>query len=182
MKRALVENTFFPFLVVFAILLGLSCAGDNPPFAPFGSTVEIIDPPGDIFIPREAITTIRVQAIVLDPDELPLNDVRVVWELSFAGRNDRTIDTDGDGVADARSLQLVDPDACGELRCDLVDISLWKDFGAFVDSPFTTLSDERGIADVIILINGESVVDPATLEVSLENGAVDVINFGVNVP
>ncbi|MGH7851084.1 MAG: hypothetical protein ACREOP_12370 [Thermodesulfobacteriota bacterium] len=54
--------------------------------------------------------------------------------------------------------------------------------GAFVDSPFETLTDNRGIAFVIILLSGEDIIDPAFLEASTDSGSVDVVEFSVNVP
>jgi hypothetical protein len=54
--------------------------------------------------------------------------------------------------------------------------------GAFVDSPFETLTDDRGIAFVDILISGEDIVDPAFLEASTDSGSVDVVEFTINVP
>jgi hypothetical protein len=173
-----------PIAIIMAIIVisAYGC-GPNPPFAPFGSEITIVDPPGDITIPPEAISDVRVQALVTGPEGDPLNGVIVVWDLSFAGVNDIVTDTNGDGVADARALQLVDNDACpGITGCLGTPVSQWFALGAFVDSPFVTTADDRGVADVVILINGFVVVDPATLEASLENGSVDVIEFTVNVP
>jgi hypothetical protein len=115
---------------------------------------------------------------------LPLNDVRVFWDLSFAGENSLVADTNGDGIPDARALQLVDPTACPR-DCQLESISTWFFYGAFVDSPFQTLTDDQGISRVIILItnqNGTNIIDPASLEVSTRSGSVDVVEFSVNVP
>lgn len=159
------------------------CGGD-PTFAPFGSEVEILTDDVDIILPPNTLEPIRVQAIVTRQDdftdqEIPLNDVVVRWDLSFAGLNSFVVDTDGDGIADARGLQLVNPQACGDQDCLLVPISQWFALGAFVDSPFETLTDNRGIADVIILISGDSNVTEATLEASTESGAVDMLDISL---
>jgi hypothetical protein len=186
MNKTLLGVALFPAIVVSTLIIGvigLSCIGSNPPFAPFGSTIEIVNPPGDINIPENTLTTIRVQALVRDPDGLPLNDVRVVWDLSFASPNDLVIDTDGDGLGDTPALQLIDPDACGDVSCDLLTIEELFEFApdAFVKSPFTTKTDNRGVSDVVVLILGRVSIEPASLEASLENGSVDGVNFNIEV-
>ncbi|MGH7802197.1 MAG: hypothetical protein ACREOW_16495 [Thermodesulfobacteriota bacterium] len=184
-KPEILGIALFPALVISTLIIALSC-GANPPFAPQGSTIEITNPPEDITIPANSLAVTRVEAFVTDPEGFALNDVRVFFSLSFAGRNDRVVDTNGDGVSDARALQLVNPDACEEIAsdCQDVDQSLWSELGAYVDSPFRTLTDDRGIADVLILTSGPdiAIVDPASFEASLRNGSVDVIQFTVNVP
>ncbi|HXG30797.1 MAG TPA: hypothetical protein VNK81_04055 [Thermodesulfobacteriota bacterium] len=190
MSKPLLGFMLFPSVVVFTLIvgiIGLSCTGENPPFAPFNSTVTILNPPGDVIIPPNAISPQGpFNALVLDPDGNPLNDVRVTFILSFAGANDFVVDTNGDGIPDARALQLVDPDACQPVsdNCLLVPISEWFDLGAFCDSPCTKLTDDRGIADIVILIsnpNGNLIIDPATFEASIETD-VDSVTFTVNVP
>lgn len=157
------------------------CGGD-PTFAPFGSEVEILTEEIDISIPPNTLEVQRVQAIVTRDDEftgetIPLNDVVVRWDLSFAGLNSIVVDTDGDGIADARGLQFVNPQGCGQQECTLVPISQWFSLGAFVDSPFETLTDNRGIADILILISGDSNVAEATLSASTESGSVDTLEI-----
>ena len=182
-KPEILGIALFPALVISTLIIALSC-GPNPPFAPQGSTVEITDPPQDISIPPNSLAVTRVEAFVTDPDGNALDHVRVFFRLSFAGRNDRVIDSDGNGTSDQRALQLVDPDECEEVAftCELVDESEWFQMGAFVDSPFETLTDDHGVADVLILTSGPdvAVVDPASFEASLGNGSVDVIQFSVN--
>jgi len=187
MINILERNMFFQFLILticMAVIMSLSCQGANPPFAPFGSEVTMLDPPDDISISPNDIEPFEVQAIVLNPDGEPLNNVRVIWSLSFAGENSLVQDTNGDGVADSRKLQLVNPRACPQ-NCLLEPISTWFAFGAFVDSPFPTLTDDRGISKIIILItnpNGDFIADPAVLQASTDSGSVDVVEFSVNVP
>ena len=180
-KKSIIKNglslVFFTFLT-FSIVGG--CGGADPEFAPFGSTVEMLNPPGDITIPANSIEPFRVQAIVLDPEGLPINGVRVRWDLFVAGTNSIVVDTNGDSVPDSKALQFANPQACGSMDCLLVPISQWFGLGAFVDSPFETLTDDRGIADIIILISGNIAVDPATLEASTESGSVDSQEFTVN--
>lgn len=160
------------------------CGGANPPFAPFGSEAEIISSIDGINIPPNSLEPVSYAAIITRQDEftgeeIPLNGVRVTWDLSFAGTNSILIDTNGDGVPDARALQLVDPDACGTLNCLLVPISEWFGLGAFVDSPYETVTDRNGITEIIILFSGNIVADPATLRVS-SGSAVDSIEITVN--
>jgi len=185
MNRKIMGKLLFPSIIAVMLTAGViavSCGGANPPFAPFGSTVEILDPPGDVGIPNNSLTTLLVQAIVLGPDGEPLNSVRVIWIASFAGQNDLVVDTNGDNVGDARAVQLVNDDACEPKRCALTPITEWFAMGAFVDSPFETLTDDRGIAFVDILISGEDIIDPAFLEASTDSGSVDVVEFSINVP
>ena len=185
MNRKLTGKLLFPSIIAVMFVAGIiaiSCGGANPPFAPFGSTVEIIDPPSDIFIVDNGLTVRRVQAIVLGPDGEPLNGVRVTWIASDAGENDFVVDTDGDKVPDVRALQLVDEQACSPDTCSHTPLQEWHSMGAFVDSPFRTTTDDRGIAFVDILISGEDIIDPAFLEASTESGFVDVVKFTVNVP
>ena len=179
-KQILTKIFSFVFFVFLTFSVVGGCGGADPEFAPFGSTVTMLNPPGDITIPPNTLTNERIQAIVLDPEGLPLNGVRVRWDLSFAGANDILIDTDGDSVADSKAIQLVNPQGCGQVECTLIPMSQWFGLGAFVDSPFETLTDDRGIADVIILISGNVVIDPANLQASTETGSVDNAEFGVN--
>jgi len=176
------------FLILMTITLSgalnLSCVGGNPPHAPFGSTVLFISEPGDILIPPNALEPSEFEALVTNPDGEPLNDVIVVFQLSFATQNSIIVDTNGDGLPDSRALQLVDPDACPG-GCLNNPISTWFAFGAFVDSPFETMTDDFGVAKVIILVtnqNGTNIIDPASFSVSTESGSIDVVEFTVNVP
>jgi len=177
-------------------LIQLACTGDNPPNAPFNSTVEIVNPPGDINVGPEGLTMQVVEALVLDPDGQPLNDVLVEWRIFGAGVNDFFFDTDGDGVPDVGGLQLVNDEACyadapsapnineSGLKCSQISIPLllstdaYRD--AFVDTPFITLSNDHGISEVSILIAGSSVFDPTTIEVSLGNGSVASVDVTLN--
>ncbi len=48
MNRKLMGKILFPSIIAVMLTAGViavSCGGANPPFAPFGSTVEILDPP-----------------------------------------------------------------------------------------------------------------------------------------
>jgi len=181
MRRKLIGQLIFPALVVVFLAAGLAAGGcgSNPPFAPFGSTIEILNPPGDITIGTNALEQILVQAIVLGPDEEPLNDVRVIWDLSFASQNSFVIDTNGDGIKDARALQLVNNGACSPQQCASTPITEWFSMGALVDSPFDVLTDNRGVAFVLLLI-GDAIIDPATLQASTDSGAIDIVTFSVN--
>lgn len=186
MNKPLLGFALFPCLIVLTLVVGLiaqSCAGSNPPGAPFGSVVEFNIPPSDISLGNpEALEPMSVSARVLDPDGLPTADVEVRFDLSFAGANSRIVDSDGDGDPDARLLQLVDPNGCEEVSepCENVDQALWFGFNAFVDSPFFTLTDDDGNAKLIILVSGSAVADPASLTASSGSADPDVAEFSVN--
>src|SRR3990170_638685 len=177
-KPQILGIALFPALVISTLIIALSC-GPNPPFAPQGSTVEIVNPIDDISIPPNSIDpTDRIQAFVLDPEGFALNDVRVRFSLTGANQNSLLVDTNGDGVSDARLLQLVDPNKCKPDPCDLTPIEDWFQQGAFVDSPYTKLTDNRGVAEMIILIANDSrgslVADPAT-RLPRESLAISII-------
>jgi len=183
MNKKITGKALFPVILACLFIAGAllySCGGANPAFAPFGSTITMLQPPGDITIPPNSLEPLRIQAIVLNPDGEPINDVRVFWDLSFAQENSLVVDTNGDGVNDARALQLVNNNACSPQQCLLTPISEWFAMGAFVDSPFDILTDNRGIAFVVILISGDRVIDPASLTASTDSGAVDTVEFTVN--
>jgi hypothetical protein len=183
MIKRLTGFVLFPSLVVLVLFLGLSCTGTNPASPPFLSTVSFVDPPGDIGIPPNTQVLLDVSAVVLDPDGLPLNDVKVTWKLTFANQNDLVYDTDGDGIADSRALQFVDPDECQEvgLDCSLVSSEFYVPFGALKDSPIQKLTNNRGVTRMLILAFGDFPVDPASLEVSIGTDA-DVVEFSVTNP
>ncbi len=182
-KRSKAGLAVFPALILGVLIYGIvtiGCGGANPPFAPFGSEVTILNPLEGINIPLNSLEPVTIQAIVLSEEEEPINKVRVFWTLTFAGQNSIVVDTNGDGVPDARAIQMVDPFACGPQRCELTPIAEWFAFGAFVDSPFDTLTDRRGVAFVILLVDGNVIIDPATLTASTDSGSVDTMEFSVN--
>lgn len=186
MKKHFLSFDFFliVLMVILSGLLNLSCLGGNPPHAPFGSTVVFLLSPGDTTIPPDALEADEFEAQVTSPDGEPLNDVIVVFSLSFAGLNSIVADTNGDGLPDSKALQLVDPDACPG-GCLNNFISTWFGFDAFIDSPFETLTNDFGVAKVIILFtnqNGTNIIDPASFSVSTQSGSVDEVEFTVNVP
>ena len=181
-KPQILGIALFPALVISTLIIALSC-GPNPPFAPQGSTVTLINPLDDITIPPESLQlTFRIQAFVTDPEGFALDHVRVRFSLSFADQNSLVVDTDGDRISDSRALQLVDEKKCNPNPCDLTHIEDWFQQGAFVDSPYTQLTNDRGIATITILIPGPDVVvvDPAIFEASLDNGFVTSFEFTVN--
>lgn len=183
MNRTILGKALFPGILIALFTVGAalySCGGANPAFAPFGSEIVILNAPGDISIPPNSLEPLRIQAQVLNPDGEPINNVRVIWELSFANQNSLVVDTNGDGVSDARAIQLVDNDACQPQQCISTPITEWFAQGAFVDSPYDTLTDQRGVAFVVILITGDVVIDPASLSASTDSGAIEIVEFSVN--
>lgn len=188
MKKYLNKYTKYglTMMLLFAtVVFGLSCVGGNPPQAPFGSTVEIINPSGDISITQNAITVSIVEALVTGPDGEPLNDVLVEWRLFGTNVNDLLFDIDGDGVPDVGGLQIIDNEACGEpLKCSQIEIPellgnpSFRD--AFVDTPFPTITNRFGVSEISLLISGEVAFDPTTLEVSLLNGSTANVDISIN--
>ena len=168
--------SFFSIVVISFGIIG-GCSGSNPPFAPFNSTITILTDSLDLSIPPDTIVTESFEAIVLGPEGLPLNGVRVRWDLSFAGLNDIVLDTDGDGVADSKGIQFIDPDACGNIDCELVPIPVILEFGGFVESPFETVTDDRGISTIAVLISGDTNVTLATLTASTLSGSIDTLEI-----
>ena len=126
-------------------------------------------PGGDFGIPPNTQVLIDTSALVIDPAGFPLNDVKVTWQLVFAGMNDLVYDTNGDGIADSRALQFVDPDECQEveLDCTLVDSAFYAGFGALKDSPVQKLTNNHGITRMLILAFGDFPVDPSTIQVNI---------------
>lgn len=194
----------FKYLAIaFTLLLVLcgigiiqsGCTGSNPPTAPFGSTVQIVNPPSDINVGPEGVTVRVVEALVTGPDGLPLNDVLIEWRIFGAGVNDLFFDTNGDGVPDEGGLQLIDDEACyaddpttpqdeSALKCSQIPVNQllanpqYRD--AFVDTPFPTLTNDHGISEVAVLLTGASVFNPTFIEVSLGNGSVDSVQVTLN--
>src|ERR1700751_717930 len=175
MRKTLLGLALFP---VFIIVV-LSC-GSNPPFAPFGSTVAF-EPPGptSFTIPNNARAVQTVNVIVTNPNGQPLNSVRVTFSLSFASQDDLVIDTTGDGVPDSPALLFIDPSKCGSTPC--VDISLPQllAMGGIINSPFTELTNDRGVASVTILMFGEFPVSSANLTADLRDGSSVSATFSV---
>ena len=171
--------------LLFSIaVFGLGC-GVNPPQAPFGSNVSIINPPNDIQIGENDITLRIIEALVTGPDGQPLNGVLVEWRLFGTNINDLLFDTDGDGVPDVGGLQIIDNEACGlPLKCsqilvtELLGNPAFRD--AFVNTPFINITNDFGISEISLLISGEVVFDPTTLEISLLNGTTDSIQISIN--
>lgn len=184
MHKTLLGLALFPILIVFMLIVGLSC-GSNPPFAPFGSTVAFVSPgPQSFSIPNNARAVQNVSAIVTGQDSsgntVPLNDVRVTFRLTFAAENDLVVDTNGDGIPDSPALLFIDPNKCGSVPCEDIPLPELSAMGAIFNSPFTELTDNRGEASVIILMFGEFPVDTATLEADLGNGSGTSAEFSVS--
>jgi len=121
MKRVFI----FPVTIIAVLIIGIfiySC-GENPPFAPFGSTVEILTEDLTLIIPPDSILVASFEALVLDPDgTAPLNGVVVTWDLFFAGINAFLVDTNGDLIPDSRVAQLINLNFCGAALCAPITI------------------------------------------------------------
>lgn len=180
MKRVFI----FPLIIITVLIIGIvtySC-GENPPFAPFGSTIEILTQDPDLILPPDTIIVVNFEALVVNPDATaPLNGVVVTWDLFFAGINAFLVDTNGDGVPDSRVAQLIDLNFCGSDLCPPTPIPLLFEAGAFVDSPFNTVTDDRGIARVGVLVSGSFPFE-ATLSASTNSGSVDIVDITLDLP
>jgi len=180
MKRVFI----FPLTIITVLIIGIvtySC-GENPPFAPFGSTVEILTEDVDIAIPPDTILVVSFEALVIDPEgTAPLNGVVVTWDLFFAGINAFLVDTNGDLIPDSRVAQLINLNFCGRALCAPTIIPLLFEMGAFVDSPFNTVTDDRGIARVGVLVSGSFPFE-ATLSASTNSGSVDIVDITLDLP
>ncbi|NIP29442.1 MAG: hypothetical protein GTO02_03620 [Candidatus Dadabacteria bacterium] len=184
-NKIIISSTLLIFLS-FGIIGG---CGSNPPSAPFGSTISLVPAPGDISICGIGLEPLLVRALVTNLDGLPLNGVEVEFFLSFAGEGSILVDTDGNGLPDAQLLQLVDNDACQPENCIATPIPQWFSSGAFVASSFSELTDDNGVAEVVILVPGLLNIfddtgqllgaDPATLTV-VSGSSVAIQEFAVN--
>ncbi len=175
---------FTVFILIATTVFGLGC-GDNPPQAPFGSGVAIINPPNDINIPQESITLQIVEALVTDPEGQPLNGVLVEWRLFGTNINDLLFDTDGDGVPDVGGLQIINNGECSPpLKCSQITVPellgnpAFRD--AFVNTPYINITNDFGISEISLFISGQVVFDPTTLEISLLNGTTDSVQISLN--
>ncbi len=180
MKRVFI----FPITIIAVLIIGIVTYGcaENPPFAPFGSTVEILTEDLDLILPPDSILVVNFEALVLDPEgTAPLNGVVVTWDLFFAGINAFLVDTDGDGVPDSRVAQLVNLNFCGSPLCPPTIIPQLFELGAFVDSPFNTVTDDRGIARVGVLVSGSFPFE-ATMSASTNSGSVDIVDITLDLP
>jgi len=145
--------TVFSLIVISIGIIG-GCGGSNPPEAPFGSTLTFIQAVEDIQICGEGLEPRLFQVVLTDPVGNPLNGVSVNFDLVFGTENSLLIDTDGNGIPDARLFQMVDNEACSPNKCMNTPIDEWFISGAFVDSPFETITDDTGVAQVVIIFPG----------------------------
>jgi len=151
-----IKNKLVSIFSVAVICFGIvgGCGGANPPVAPFGSTLTFILGLEDINICGEGLEPDTYQVLVTNAEGSPLNDVLVNFSIGFGSENSFIIDTDGNGVPDARIFQLVDNNACFPNKCTNTPISEWFGMGAFVDSPYPTTSNNSGVAEVVVLFPG----------------------------
>lgn len=190
-----IQNKFLKSIlsIIFVTVISLGIiggCGTIAPEAPFGSEIELLQAPEDISICTTGIQPVLVRAIVIGPEGFPLNDVAVTFDVTFAGDNSLLYDTDGNGIGDSPLLQLVDNDACDGEECINATIEEIVASGALVTNTFTDISDDNGVAEVVILIPGFFNIfddtgqllgaDPATI--SVFSGSADQVSeeFGVN--
>ena len=138
-------------VISFGTIIG---CGPNPPDAPFGSTLTFVPAVDAINLCGIFLEPTLFRVLVQNPAGEPINDTVVNFDLSFANENSLIVDTDGNGLPDARLLQMVDNTACSPLNCLNTPIELWFAQGAFVDSPFETTTDDNGVAQVVVLVPG----------------------------
>lgn len=188
-KKKFIKSLLSGFFIAFLAIGSIGGCGATAPDAPFGSTITLVPGIEDINICLDGLETILIRALVTNEDGLPLNDVAVNFDISFAGDNSLLIDTDGNGIGDSALLQLVDNDACEPLDCTNTPIEQFVSFGALADDIFTDITDDNGIAEVLIIIPGFFNIfedtgqllaaDPATISV-FSGSAVVTDDFGVN--
>lgn len=185
-KIRILTVIFSVFLIGFGTIGG--CGGANPPVAPFGSTITFVPAVDDINLCGIFLEPVLFRALVTNEEGEPLNDTKVNFDLSFAGENSFIIDTNGDGLPDARLLQLVDNKACSPLKCLNTPIEEWFEQGAFVDSPFETTTNDSGVAEVVVLVpgllnifneTGQILAAEATMT-AFSGSAVQTVDFDVN--
>ena len=149
-----IKNKLVSIFSVAVICFGLAggCGGANPPVAPFGSTLTFILGEEDINICDEYLKGEIYQVLVTNAEGSPLNDVLVNFNIGFGSENSFIIDTDGNGLPDARIFQLVDNNACFPNKCTNTPIAEWFGMGAFVDSPYPTTSNNSGLSWILLPI------------------------------
>lgn len=153
--KKITKNKIVTVLSLVVIAFGtIGGCGANPPQAPFGSSLTFIQALEDINICGEGLEPQLFRVLVTNEAGSPLNDVSVNFDLGFASENSLLIDTDGNGIPDARIFQMVDNDACSPNKCLNTPIEEWFASGAFVDSPYETTSNDTGVAEVVIIFPG----------------------------
>jgi hypothetical protein len=152
--KKLTKNKLITVFSLFVISIGIigGCGGGST--APFGSTLTFIQATEDIQICGEGLEPRLFQVVLTDAAGSPLNDVLLSFDLVFGTENSKLIDTDGDGIPDARIFQMVDNDACSPNKCMNTPIEEWFLSGAFVDSPYETITNKSGVAEVVIIFPG----------------------------
>ena len=155
----ILKNKIRSLTVIFSIVLisfGTigGCGGANPPVAPFGSTIVFLQVPDSINICSTGLEPRLIRTLTTNAEGSPINDTQVNFDLTFGTENSLLIDTDGNGLPDARIFQMVDNNACFPLKCMNTPLELWFGMGAFVDSPFNTSTNDSGIAEVVIIFPG----------------------------
>ena len=176
-------------LVVISIGIVGGCGGSNPPEAPFNSTLTFIQAIEDINNCGDGLEPRLFQVVVTDQTGAPLNGVSVNFDLVFGTENSLLIDTDGNGIPDAKIFQMVDNEACSPNKCMNTPIDEWFISGAFVDSPFETITDDTGVAQVVVIFPGFFNIfndtgqllgaDPTTL-FAFSGANAESIEIGVN--
>ncbi len=160
--------TVFSLVVISIGIIG-GC-GSNPPEAPFGSDITFIQATEDIQICTDGLEPRLFQVVVTNAAGSPLNGVLMCFDLVFGTEISLLIDTDGNGIGDARLFQMVDNDACSPNKCMNTPIEEWFLSEAFVDSPYCTTTNNSGVAEVVIIFPGAFNIpgqflaaDPTTL-------------------
>ena len=155
----ILKNKIRSLAVVFSVVLisfGTigGCGGANPPVAPFGSTITFLQIVDSISICGDGLEPRLIRTLVTNSEGSPINNTQVNYDLTFGGENSLLIDTDGNGLPDARILQMVDNNACSPQKCMNTPLELWFGMGAFVDSPFNTITNDSGVSEVVIIFPG----------------------------
>lgn len=187
-RKKIINAVLSGVFIIFIAIGSIGGCGTSAPEAPFGSTLTFIPEPEGVSICLVGLDTILVRVLLTDPAGIPLNDVAVTFDVGFAGDNSLLFDTDGDSLGDSSLLQIVDNDACPD-DCTNAMISEFAGFGALRNSPFEDITDDFGVAEVLLIVPGffnlfedtgqTLAADPATVTV-FSGSAVITTDFEVN--
>jgi len=180
-------------LIVISLGLFVGCSDINEgEIAPDGSTLTFSLGPTGIQSCGTGIEPELYRVVVRNSEGQPLNGVRVTFDLTFAELNSLplVIDINGDGIAETPFIQLIDNNACFPEQCLRTPINQWFEQGAFVFSPVDIVSDNNGVAEIIILYSGAFTIfertgiflrfDPAIIRAFSGTASAQEIELEIN--
>lgn len=180
-KKRIIKSLLSSILIGFLAIGSIGGCETTAPEASFGSTITLLQVPDDVNICGTGLQPALIRALVIDADGLPVNDVAVTFDIFFAGDNSLLIDSDGDGLGDSPVFQVVDNDACGDEECISTDIEDIVSSGALENNPFTDISDDRGIAEAVIILPGFSNILEDTGQVLAAETTITVFSGSATI-